>query len=146
MIGEDIDEPRNPAGMPRDPLDRAIAEQGQVGRAGDVQPTADVLVRFSRIERGDVAPQADPVSDVAEFSTIEPGRELRLSDQKHLQQLAGAVLAARELADLLECRRIEVVRLVDDEDGLLAGLLTLREEVVQCGEPPRRRLLGFGNS
>jgi hypothetical protein len=42
-IAKDVDDPRDPARELGDPVDRAPVEQGRVGRAGDLQPMADVF-------------------------------------------------------------------------------------------------------
>src|SRR5438132_4155550 len=146
VVGEDVDESRNPAGIPRDPPDRAVGEQSHVGRARHLQPGADVLVSVAGAERRDVAAKADPPPDVTKSGMIDFGRELRLPDQQDLEQFAGRALGGRKQADSLECRRVEVLRLVNDYDGLLPGALTLEQEAPERGEPPLRRFLGLGDS
>jgi len=51
-IAKDVDDPRDPARELGDPVDGPV-EQGRVGRAGDLQPMADVLLeRILRLKHG----------------------------------------------------------------------------------------------
>jgi hypothetical protein len=116
VISEDVDDSWNPAGILSDPFDRGLVEQGHVARAGDPQPVADVLVGFLRGEGRDLAAQPDPLLELPELREIKLGLQLGLPHQQDLQEFAGGGLEVREQADLLQRRRVEVLRLVDDED------------------------------
>jgi hypothetical protein len=116
----------------------------RVGRAGDPQAIADVLLDLGGVERPDPAMRPDRIAKVLEVRMIEPGLELGWPHEQDLQSPAGGrALEVREHAELRERQRIEALRLVDDERGALAGPLTLAQEAVQGGEPPRGRLLGL---
>ena len=73
------------------------------------------------------------------------GLELWLTHEQDLQELVRRGLEVREQPDLFQRRGVEVLRFVEDEDGVRAGPFALDEEVVQRDEPPRPRRLAIGN-
>ena len=145
MIADDVDEPWNPTRIFRDPVHRRIGEHIQVARARDAQPGPDILARFARGQRRDLAAQPDPLLELLELGEVELGLELRLTHEQDLQELVRRGLEVREQPDLFQRRGVEVLRFVEDEDGVLAGPFALDEEVVQRDEPPRLRRLAIGN-
>src|SRR5207244_4946384 len=78
VIADDIDEPWNPTRIFRDPVHRRISEHIQVARARDAQPGPDILERFARGQRRDLAAQPDPLLELLELGEVELGLELGL--------------------------------------------------------------------
>ena len=70
---------------------------------------------------------------------IELGAELGLTDEQDLQDLLVRRLEVGEEPDLLEGVRIEILGLVEDQDGVLAGALALDEEILKREKPLGRR-------
>src|SRR3989454_11718227 len=77
---------------------------------------------------------------------MELGLELRLAHQQDLQELGRRGLEVREQSDLFQRRGAQVLRFVEDQDGVLTGPLALDEEAVVRHEPLRPRLASLGDS
>ena len=107
-------------GTPRDrrwmqPLGRG----GQEGRSGgprDAHPVLDVPGGFPQVQRQDRRPHGDPLVELAQLRKAELFLQLLLSEQDDLEELALLRLQVREEPNLLQERRGEVLRLVDDQD------------------------------
>ncbi len=100
-------------------------------RAGDAQPVVDVALGLEAVERLEVVAHGDALAQLAQAALVEPVAQLGLADQDDLQQLALVGLEVREQPHLLEQLRLEILRLVDQEHDVVAGLGLLEEESVQ---------------
>src|SRR2546426_2583017 len=145
MIADDADEPWDPPRVFADAVHRGIGEQPHVTCPRDAQSRPDIFAGFLRGQRGNLTAQADPLLELPELGETERVREFRLAHQQDLQELARRGLEVREQADLFQRRRRQVLRFVEDEDGVLARARALDEEVVQGHESLRRRLSALGD-
>src|SRR5438445_2833553 len=146
VIAQDIHQARDPAGVIRDPLDRAGGEDPEIARAGDAEPEIDVLAGLLRRERTDAEPQGDPLLELPHLRQPKLGPELGLPDQQNLEELRGGRFEVREQPNLFERLQREVLRLVEDQDRSLAGPMALDQEVVEGDEALGLRLSGLGDA
>src|SRR2546422_7974816 len=77
---------------------------------------------------------------------MELGLELRLAHQQDLEELGRRGLEVREQSDLFQRRGAQVLRFVEDQDGVLTGPLAFDEEAVERHESLRPRLASLGDS
>ena len=73
----------------------------------------------------------DALAQLAQAALVELLAQLRLADQHDLQELALVGLEVGEQAHLLEQLGLQVLRLVDEEHDVVAGLRLLEQEAVQ---------------
>src|SRR5207249_8344353 len=104
VIADDVDEPWNPTRIFRDPAHRRIGEHTQVARTRDAQPGPDILARFARGQRRDLAAQPDPLLELLELGEVELGLQLRLTHEQNLEELVRRGLEVREQPDLFQRR------------------------------------------
>src|SRR5215813_1961848 len=135
MVAERVDETRDPARALGDTSDRRIREEPEVCRPGDAKSRADVVPRFFRGQGQDAAAKTDALLELAQLGTIQLVQELRLPNEKDLQQLLRIGLEVREEPDLLEGFEAQVLGLVEGQHGVLTGPAPLDQEVVQGDEP-----------
>ena len=84
--------------------------------------------------------------ELLQLREMELGLELRLAHQQDLQELGRRGLEVREQSDLFQRRGAQVLRFVEDQDGVLTGPLALDEEAVERHESLRPRLASLGDS
>src|SRR5499425_166037 len=87
-----------------------------------------------------------PRSRAPALRQLELGPELGLAHQQDLQELGGRRLEVGEQAHLLHRLGRQILRLIDDEHGVLAGALALDEEVVEGHDAPGPRLLALADA
>src|SRR4029453_12692643 len=145
VVAERIDEPRNSARVLGDQLHRRIGEEPEVARPGDPEPGADVVAGLCWGEWEDAAAEADTLLELAQLGPIQLVQELGLTDKQDLQQFLRRGLEVREKSNLLERMEIEILRLVENEDGVLTGATALDQEVVQGDEPLDVGFPGLGH-
>src|SRR5262249_58843651 len=134
VIGQDVDAARDTVRVLGDARDGVVQEQARVGAAGDPQPAGDILAGFLSGQWAYRASQADALAELAELWPRELVSQLRLPDEQDLKQLRVGRLEVREQAQVLEGRRGEVLRLVDDDEGGLALAPALDQESIEREE------------
>src|SRR5262252_1066383 len=135
VVAERVDDTRDPARALGDTGDRRVGEEPEVRRPGDAKSRADVVPRFLRGQGQDAAAKTDALLELAQLGTIQLVQELRLPDEKDLEQLLRIGLEVREEPDLLEGFEAQVLGLVEGQHGVLTGPAPLDQEVVQGDEP-----------
>src|SRR5215831_6302851 len=137
MIADDVDEPRDPAGIGFDALGRRFGEQLEIRRARLPQAALDVFTHLVMGQRTDGGLHTDPLPELAKLGQLELQLELRLTHEQDLQQLLGRRLEIREQPNLLEGLRSQVLGFVENQDRLLTFAVALDQEAVE-----RRQSLG----
>ncbi len=85
----------------------------------------------------------DALAQLAKAAFVELVAQLGLADERDLQQLALVGLEVRQQPHLLEQLAAQVLRLVDQEHDVVAGLDLLEEEVVQTSRQATRSSAGL---
>ena len=119
-IAEQVDPARHAARELVDPLQRLVVERDRPRHAGDREAMADVVLGFLGRERVQVEARDHALGELLEVRALEHRAQLGLADQDDLQQLPLVGLEVGEKAQLLEHLGREHLRLVDDEDVVLA--------------------------
>jgi hypothetical protein len=96
----------------------------------------DVPGGFPQVQRQDRRPHGDPLVELAQLGKAELFLQLLLSEQDDLEELALLRLQVREEPNLLQERRGEVLRLVDDQDRAPSDFRL--GEKVESKEPVQR--------
>jgi len=78
--------------------------------------------------------QADALLQLHQGRIVEIAIQLRLAAEDDLQQLLACGLQIGELADLLEHFRLEILRLVDDQERKPALFVLANQESVELDE------------
>src|SRR5215472_5712474 len=146
VVAERVDETRDPARALGDAGDRRVGEEPEVCRPGDAKSRADVVPRFFRGQGQDAAAKTDALLELAQLRLIQLVQELRLPNEKNLQQLLRIGLEIREEPDLLEGFEAQILSLVEGEHSVLTGPVPLDEEVVQSDQPLDVGLTGLGDA
>ena len=81
-------------------------------------------------------PGRHALGELSQLRLLEDRRQLRLTDQDHLEQLLPGGLEVRQEPDLLEHLGGEILRLVDDEDRAAAGGVRLQEVTMEAIDEP----------
>lgn len=87
----------------------------------------DVRRCFDRVERLQVIADRDALPQLLEFRPRQNVPQVRLPDERDLDQLGFFCLEIRQHADFLERRRVEVLRFIHDEKDEPAGAALLDE-------------------
>jgi hypothetical protein len=131
-MGGDVDQARYAAGVS---IEQAKCRRREdVARArspGDAQAVRDVASRLGPIEGFEMPAHGDALVQLGELRASEEQLQLRLADEHDLQQLGGLGFEVRQEPELLERRRRQVLRLVDDDHDALARELLRDEKTVQ---------------
>ena len=130
-IAEQVDAPRHPARNLVDALQRLAVERDRPRHAGDREAVANVVLGLLGRERLQVKARDDALRELLEVGPLEHRAQLGLADQDDLQELALVGLEVRQQAQLLEHLGRELLRLVDDQDVVLADCVRLQQEVVE---------------
>src|SRR5262245_22593726 len=146
VVAECVNETGDSARVLGDAGDRRVGEEPEVPRPGDAQSGADVIPRFLRGQGQDAAAKSDALLELTQRWTIQLVQQLRLSNEKDLQQLLRLGLEVREKPDLLESLEAQVLRLVEGEHGVLTRPPPLDQEVVQGDQPLDVGLAGLGDA
>ena len=109
---------------------RAAGEQRFVGTA-DRDAVTHVRRRLIPVERLQVVARGHALRKLSQVIARERVTELGLADQQDLQQLFGVRLEVRQQANLLQEFRIEVLGLIDDQDGAPTALVCGQQMAVQ---------------
>src|SRR5262249_38959073 len=131
VIAERVDEARDASGVLGDAADRGVGEQTEVLRAGDAKARADVVAGLLLGQRRYAAAKADSLLELTQLGTVQRVQQLRLAHEQDLQELFGLGLEVREKPDLLDSAKVQVLRLIEDEHGVLASSAPLEQEIVQ---------------
>src|SRR5215470_7501107 len=119
MIGEDVDDPRDPPRESREAGDRPLLEETDVRRAGDLQSMVNVLGDFSSIERPDLAVDGDRLAEMSEVGILQPRFELGRAGEQELKSCVGScAVEVDEQPELREGRRIELLAEGQQQRGL----------------------------
>ena len=89
-------------------------------RAGPGKPEVDVLHHLVEGERAQMVADGDPGVEL--FDPLDDPAQLRLADEQQVEQEPVVELVVEQQPDLLEIRRREQLRLVDDEERHLVLL------------------------
>ena len=92
---------------------------------------ADVVLGFLGRERVQMEARDHALRELLEFGALEHRAQLGLADEDDLQQLPLVGLEVGQQAQLLEHVGREHLRLVDDQDVVLADGVRLQKEVVE---------------
>ncbi len=79
----------------------------------------------------------NPLAELAQLGLGELGIEFGLPEQEHLEQLLALGLEVREQPDLLEQVAVEVLGLVEQQDGALALGVQRQQVALEVGEDLR---------
>ncbi len=146
VVADGIDDARDAAGEGRDAIERPRREELGIPSARDAQPGPDVVPDLGLPERLDVVAERDPLLQLPELLAPELGMELRLAHQDDLEELVARGLEVREEPDLLERRHVEVLGLVEDQDGVPVRAPLLDQEAVEGDESLGVREAGRGHA
>src|SRR2546430_1420580 len=142
VVAQDVHAARDPARVGGDSVLRPTAEEVEVARARHAETSLDIVADLRARQRGQTALQLDALLQLSERWARELRPQLRLAHEHDLEQLLRRRLEVGEHADLFECRRVEVLRFVENEHGVLAGAPTLEHEAPEgeesLGRRPRR--------
>jgi hypothetical protein len=144
-IAQQVDAARHAAGELVNPLQGPVVERHRPRHPRDREPMTDVVLGLLGRERVQVKAGDDALGELLELGPLEHRSQLGLADQDDLQQLPLVGLEVGQEAQLLEHLRREHLRLVDDEDVVLADGVGLQQEVVERVDvrlDRRRRHLG----
>ena len=130
-VAEDVDAPRNAAGVVQYPGQQFVLEVHALSAARGEQAKLDVAAHFLLVERRDVGMQADALRQGGVFRPGKPFDQLRLAAEHDLQDLAAMAFEAGELADLLEHFGTQLLGLVHRQHHPLAGIVGFLGEASQ---------------
>jgi len=119
-VAQGVDLARNAAGVGVDAGICARIEDGVVGPADVGEAVLDVAARLLGVERAEVVGGDHALAQLLHLGALHDVAELRLPDQEALQQRMVLELEVGQHAQLLDRRRGEVLRLVDDQQRTLA--------------------------
>ena len=91
----------------------------------------DVQPQFFPPERLEAEPPRHPLLELPQLRPREQRLQIRLADQDDLEHRAALVIDIREQADLLQDVGLEVLRLVDDDDGVRLEGDQRREKILE---------------
>src|SRR5262249_53134840 len=129
-VAQQVDQPGNAARAMVDLAQRALGEDRAV-LPRDVQAVAHVLAALLGVHRAEMAPDADPLPQLAQVLGGELLLQLGLTEQHDLQQLRSLGLEVREQPQLLERLGREILRLVDDQQHAAPLAARLDEEGIE---------------
>ncbi len=118
-LGDHIDQPRHPAGMGMDALDRQAGER-KPRAAGHQQSVPQIRLGLLGIQRREVIARRDPLRQLAQIRLRQPLAQLRLAEQHDLQQLLGRGLQVGQQTHLFQRRPRQFLRLIDQYHHPLA--------------------------
>src|SRR5207302_301234 len=134
VVAQDVHAARDPTRVGGDSVLRPTAEEVEVARARHAETSLDIVADLRSRQRGQTALQLDALLELSERWARELRPQLRLAHEHDLEQLLRRRLKVGEHADLFECRRVEVLRFVENEHGVLAGAPTLEHEAPEGEE------------
>src|SRR5947199_393776 len=134
VVAQDVHAARDPARVGGDSVLCPTAEEVEVARARHAETSLDIVADLRARQRGQTALQLDALLELSERWARELRPQLRLAHEHDLEQLLRRRLEVGEHADLFECRRVEVLRFVENEHGVLAGAPTLEHEAPEGEE------------
>ncbi len=133
-VAERIDASRNTA-REHVYLVEAPALETRVSSPSDMlQTVLDVALRFVFVERSQVIRRNDALAKLLHILSVHHRAQLRLADQKALQQCLVFQLKIGQHAQFLDRLRREILRFVDDKQGALAIDGQLAEKSLQRSE------------
>ncbi len=97
--------------------------------AGVNQAVTDVMTGFVLVESRQVVIGADTLGELRECRRAQLVAQFTLPDQDNLQHQILARVEVGQHAQFLERRHGQVLRLVDDEQGVLAGSVALDDVI-----------------
>ena len=142
-LAQQVDAARHAAAAAVDRLQRAFAEGQRPLQAGDAQAVPHVVGRPRRVQGLQVHARDDALRELLEIGARQQRAQLGLADENDLQQLAFGGLEVGEQAQEFEQFGSQALRLVDDEQALLAARMAVEQEAVEridAGLGARRRL------
>ncbi len=143
IVAKDVDLPGGAAGVVVDSFQGRPAEQGLrilgPGLAQAVQNVVPALLFGQGLEDG---PDGDALLELPELGTVQLALQLRLADEEDLQQLVRARLQVGQHAQVLHGLDGHVLRLIDDQDDVVAPLVLANEHRVQVVHQIRDLVLG----
>ena len=110
------------------------AEDGFAVGAGDAQTLGDVVRRFLSGERGSFTAQHDALTKLAKFGKFEFVFQLGLTGQNNLQEFFRGSFQIGEKTNFFKNRKAEILRFIDDKDGIFAGTIALEKPFVELHE------------
>ena len=133
FVAERVDQARDAFGVIEDAPKGGLREMRALLRPGNAEAMLDVLADFVAIQRAQVIADRDALAKLAKVVIVQAITQLGLAHEDDLQQFAIVGLQIGEEANLFEEFVGEVLRFVDDEDGVAAGVRLGEEEAVDFG-------------
>jgi len=133
-VADDVDQPRDTPAVVVDEIQRARRKPQGLGVAGYCQPVHDIVAHLLAGQGLQVTVDADPLAQLHKLGQRQGVAQLRLSHQDDLQQFRVRALQVGEQADLLEQIGRQVLRLVDDQYGVLPEGVLLQKKVVELAD------------
>ena len=116
VVAQGIDDTWETFGVVEDFGDHLIGEEG-IGSAGDGQVMLDIRFDFILLQARHLRPQDQALTEGFEGFEVEEFSELRLCQQDQEHRRMGVDAEVGKQAELFEGRRLEQVRIIDDEHG-----------------------------
>src|SRR5581483_1423748 len=110
--------------------DGAGGELRPAAAAGEGEPVADVILHIVARERVEFVMDENALAELTELIACQDGLELGLADEDDLQKFLLVRLEVGKQPDLLEYLKSEILRLVDDQNDVAAGIDPGKEELV----------------
>src|SRR5581483_6887746 len=127
-------EPGDAAAQVGDPPERLRREDRRRRRPDALEARADVAGDLGRRQRTEPEAERHALAELAEARIRQDHLELGLPRENDLQDLLPRRLEVRQEAELLEHRRVQVLRLVDQEGYVAARSRVLEQELVEALE------------
>ncbi len=131
LFAEQICHARDAARMPVDCLDRQGAEDFLSVAAGDSQSFENIAGRLFRSEGKRLRPERNALPELAKVSLVQLLFDLRLAGQHDLEQFVRGSLQIRQQPDFFQRLPRKNLRLIHNQDGLLARLVAVQQPLVQ---------------
>ena len=134
FIAKGVDQAWNAFGVTEDAPESRLSEVRALLRAGNAEAMLDVLADFVAIQRTQVIADGDALAQLAQIVIVQALPQLGLAHKHDLQELAVVGLEIGQQADLFEELVGEILRFIDDEHGIAAGVCFGEEEAVDFGD------------
>ena len=118
-VGQAVQAPRHAAGPAEQAVEGGVGEGRTAAVPADMaQPVLDIVARLRERQRPEVAGRGHALAQLLHRRRLEQAAQLRLADQEALQQRMVAELEVRQHAQFLDSARVEVLRLVHDQQRM----------------------------
>src|SRR6266849_8062848 len=131
LLAQQINDPRNAAGVSMDSRDRLRREDRMIRDAGTGEARAKISVGLGQGQRGERTANHDALMQLAKFAPRQFFPKLRLAGENDLHQFAGGQFEIEEQSKRVERADREALRLVNDDHRRIAGSVAGDEPLTQ---------------